>query len=295
MPLKVAYYCPWWTVGGGGAPLRAWSAGSWAGSWTSTVSPCTPATADRLIRAYLGPRRAGRPADAQPVSPASTRTTTSRCRSCAATVRSTSSTWRSISWPARISPGRTARRRPSPPRRCHAGSFRLGYRDTAEYGQHRDHKDLALSPGHRGSPSRVPRRAPTWDITPRRWSTFPAGAVQTCALGWWLGNPGPARQPHLQHPGPRRFAPSSLFAEAFGLTDNDHPYVYLTDGGHFENLGLYEMVLRRCRYIVVSDGGPGRRVHLRGPGQTPCPRSASTSGCRSSSGRSRSPPAPRSR
>jgi hypothetical protein len=31
--------------------------------------------------------------------------------------------------------------------------------------------------------------------------------------------------------------------------------VYLSDGGHFENLGLYEMVRRRCRTIVVLDGG----------------------------------------
>jgi hypothetical protein len=33
------------------------------------------------------------------------------------------------------------------------------------------------------------------------------------------------------------------------------PYVYLSDGGHFDNLGLYEMVRRRCRFIVVSDAG----------------------------------------
>jgi hypothetical protein len=31
--------------------------------------------------------------------------------------------------------------------------------------------------------------------------------------------------------------------------------VYLSDGGHFENLGLYEMVLRRCHFIIVSDAG----------------------------------------
>ncbi|MDR4471692.1 MAG: hypothetical protein MRJ92_03240 [Nitrospira sp.] len=36
-----------------------------------------------------------------------------------------------------------------------------------------------------------------------------------------------------------------LLAEAFGLTDSCHPYVYLSDGGHFENLGLYEMVRQR--------------------------------------------------
>ncbi len=29
----------------------------------------------------------------------------------------------------------------------------------------------------------------------------------------------------------------------------------LFDGGHFENLRLYEMVLRRCHYIVASDAG----------------------------------------
>jgi len=29
----------------------------------------------------------------------------------------------------------------------------------------------------------------------------------------------------------------------------------LSDGGHFENLGLYEMVRRRCRFIVVIDAG----------------------------------------
>ena len=43
--------------------------------------------------------------------------------------------------------------------------------------------------------------------------------------------------------------------EALGLTNDRSPYVYLSDGGHFENLGLYEMVLRRCHFIVVSDAG----------------------------------------
>jgi hypothetical protein len=44
-----------------------------------------------------------------------------------------------------------------------------------------------------------------------------------------------------------------IVQEALGQTNDDSPYVYLSDGGHFENLGLYEMVLRRCRCIVVSD------------------------------------------
>ncbi len=73
-------------------------------------------------------------------------------------------------------------------------------------------------------------------------------------LGWWLGNPGHAGRDVYQ----QSSTGSSLLRlaeEAFGLTDDKNAYVYLSDGGHFENLGLYEMVLRRCRTIVVSDGG----------------------------------------
>ena len=72
-------------------------------------------------------------------------------------------------------------------------------------------------------------------------------------LGWWLGNPGTAGKDTWDRSGPR-FGPRALVAETLGWTDDRHPYVYLSDGGHFENLGLYEMVLRRCHLIVVSDG-----------------------------------------
>jgi len=33
------------------------------------------------------------------------------------------------------------------------------------------------------------------------------------------------------------------------------PFLHLTDGGHFDNLGLYELLKRRCKKIVVFDGG----------------------------------------
>jgi hypothetical protein len=134
----------------------------------------------------------------------------------------------------------------------HAGSFRLGYRDTAEYGQHRGHQDVAISLGTAVAISGA-AASPNMGYHSSPVVTFLL-ALFNVRLGWWLGNPGRAGNRTFNTPGPR-FAPSSLIAEAFGLTDNGHPYVYLTDGGHFENLGLYEMVLRRCRHIVVSDGG----------------------------------------
>lgn len=73
-------------------------------------------------------------------------------------------------------------------------------------------------------------------------------------LGAWLGNPGVAGNSTWTESGPRT-AIGSLVKEAFGLTTNTSAYVYLSDGGHFENLGLYTMVLRRCRHIVVLDSG----------------------------------------
>jgi hypothetical protein len=75
-------------------------------------------------------------------------------------------------------------------------------------------------------------------------------------LGWWLGNPGPDgdKQHAYRREGPR-FSALPLLFEAFGQTTDKRPYVYLSDGGHFENLGLYEMVRRRCRLIVLVDAG----------------------------------------
>jgi hypothetical protein len=69
-------------------------------------------------------------------------------------------------------------------------------------------------------------------------------------LGWWLGNP--QNDDTSPRDGPL-FSFVPIINELFGLTTDKGKYVYLSDGGHFENLGIYEMVRRRCRYIVVSD------------------------------------------
>ncbi|HTW51567.1 MAG TPA: patatin-like phospholipase family protein [Stellaceae bacterium] len=81
-------------------------------------------------------------------------------------------------------------------------------------------------------------------------------------LGVWLGNPGKAGQRSFVSLAPQPyeaegppFAVRPLVSELFGLTSGDSQFVYLSDGGHFENLGLYEMVRRRCRWIVVVDAG----------------------------------------
>jgi hypothetical protein len=51
------------------------------------------------------------------------------------------------------------------------------------------------------------------------------------------------------------FALIPLLDELLGKTDDTSRWIELTDGGHFENLGLYEMVLRRVKQIIVVDAG----------------------------------------
>ena len=70
-------------------------------------------------------------------------------------------------------------------------------------------------------------------------------------LGWWLGNPAGNE---YRREGPR-FGIVTLLQELANQTTAEGPWIYLSDGGHFDNLGLYEMVRRRCRFIVISDAG----------------------------------------
>lgn len=68
-------------------------------------------------------------------------------------------------------------------------------------------------------------------------------------LGRW--SPNPAKSSWQQSsPG---IGLISIVKELFGLTNAGSNFIYLSDGGHFENLGLYELVRRRCQLIVVVD------------------------------------------
>jgi hypothetical protein len=81
-------------------------------------------------------------------------------------------------------------------------------------------------------------------------------------LGWWLENPRrsflafdpkgqpPPRKKPFPRPG---FAPVQLLEELLGQIGDAQDFVYLTDGGHFDNMGLYELVRRRCYEIVICD------------------------------------------
>jgi hypothetical protein len=80
-------------------------------------------------------------------------------------------------------------------------------------------------------------------------------------LGVWRPNPGEPGRGYWSTPGPT-YSVRPFIDEAFGLTSDKNAWVNLSDGGHFENLGLYEMVLRRCATIIVVDGSADPSFHF---------------------------------
>lgn len=86
-------------------------------------------------------------------------------------------------------------------------------------------------------------------------------------LGWWLANP---RKPRIwpsenRSPNPW-FGLRYLLGELFGMADDTSKFVCLSDGGQFENMGLYELVRRRCSFIVVCDAEADATYSFEGMG-----------------------------
>ena len=67
-------------------------------------------------------------------------------------------------------------------------------------------------------------------------------------LGWWFPNPGRSK---WNITGP--LDAFTLVRELFGLADEGSDFVNVSDGGHFENLGIYELIRRRTRVIIAAD------------------------------------------
>ena len=78
--------------------------------------------------------------------------------------------------------------------------------------------------------------------------------IANIRLGAWLGNPSEYGKETYKLKGPH-FIMKQLAYEFFGLANERRAFVHLSDGGHFENLAVYEMLRRRCGLILVVDAG----------------------------------------
>ena len=69
-------------------------------------------------------------------------------------------------------------------------------------------------------------------------------------LGWWFPRPDTAAaKKWTRHASACRY----MFTELFGGATFRSRFLMVSDGGHFENLGAYELIKRGCRLVIVSD------------------------------------------
>lgn len=123
-----------------------------------------------------------------------------------------------------------------------------GYRPSAGYGKDADGQPIML-----GTTVAISGAAASPNMG---YHTSPAVAflltVFNVRLGHWCGDTGHANAWRKRDPA---LGLRYWLAELTGTADQDYPYVSLSDGGHFENLGIYELVRRRCALILASDAG----------------------------------------
>jgi len=87
-------------------------------------------------------------------------------------------------------------------------------------------------------------------------STFVSLAMSllNVRLGYWIPNPRYG-VPGLLMRRPNHFWPGGAYAAAQSGYTETARWLEIADGGHFENLAVYELVRRRCGLIIICDGG----------------------------------------
>jgi hypothetical protein len=85
----------------------------------------------------------------------------------------------------------------------------------------------------------------------------PTLAILNIRLGYWLHNPAKLTVRYWKR---LLFGSFYFLWEAFGQLNEKRSLVYITDGGHIENLGIYELLRRRCKVIIAVDAEADREM-----------------------------------
>lgn len=126
---------------------------------------------------------------------------------------------------------------------AYCGSQLTGYEPTKKWEDADDDLDLATAMAISGA-AVSPQMGLATSAYLRFWL-----ALLNIRLGYWVHSPFKKRhadksKPNLKH----------LFQEMLGSMDEAGSHFYVSDGGHIENLGVYELLRRRCKYIIAVDG-----------------------------------------
>lgn len=120
-----------------------------------------------------------------------------------------------------------------------AGAGVLGYLETTSWEKSNTNLDLGSTIALSGAAV-----SPQMGLRTKRYASFWLTALNL-RLGIWLSRPGnTSRGPGLWQ----------LVEEMTATADEHGTFLNISDGGHIENLGVYELLKRRCRFIVAVDG-----------------------------------------
>ena len=130
--------------------------------------------------------------------------------------------------------------------RRYCGSSATGYCDTKTLEEKDKNLDVATAMAISGAAASANMGSKT-----RKLLVFSL-AILNIRLGYWLPNPRivKAGQSIGRFGGGIRW----FYQEVFGLLSAESDKIYLSDGGHIENLGIYELIRRRCKVIIAVDG-----------------------------------------
>ena len=134
--------------------------------------------------------------------------------------------------------------------RRYVGSYSTGYCTTEAIEASDRHLNLGTAMAI--SSAAVAPNSGTLTVTP----LVPVLTVLNVRQDYWAPNPwfvqgsSMVRRAWARWLGP---GPLYLFREALGLLHARGPFVNLSDGGHIENLAVYELLRRRCKVIVAAD------------------------------------------
>lgn len=130
----------------------------------------------------------------------------------------------------------------------YCGSTRTAYRPTAEYMSGEMSLGTAVATSGAAVSPNMGAKKPTAALAMLM-------TLLNVRLGFW--SPTPNRE-NWKSAQPRLW-PFYLIREFLSQTNDLSSYCYLTDGGHFDNTGLYPLVERGCRFIVLVDCGADPR------------------------------------
>ena len=140
------------------------------------------------------------------------------------------------------------------------GSPRVGFVPTETMEKCDPHLDLGTAMAISGAAA-----APNMGAATKKVLVFIL-TLLNIRLGYWLPNPRAVGRRSALRRGKWRLGPGPVYLlrEALGWVHERSKYINLTDGGHIENLGVYELLRRRCKCIIAIDGEADAELRFDG-------------------------------